>query len=86
VEFRWLEWGFEGRAVDDPWGDGRWHVAADETPEALFTALRAQAEHTTAVVRGSPLDRIGRPGQRWDGAQPPTLERILQLAAGQTGE
>ena len=29
VELRWLEWGFEGRPVDDPWGDhdgDRWQV------------------------------------------------------------
>src|SRR5712692_7031751 len=34
VELRWLEWGFEGRAVADPWADrrnDRWYVAADET-------------------------------------------------------
>jgi hypothetical protein len=35
VERRWLEWGFEGRDVGDPWADsagGRWFVAAGETP------------------------------------------------------
>jgi hypothetical protein len=35
VELRWLEGGFEGRDVADPWADGRdgrWYVAADETP------------------------------------------------------
>ena len=29
VELRWLEWGFEGHAVNDPWGDrrdDRWYV------------------------------------------------------------
>ncbi len=29
VERRWLEWGFEGLDVGDPWADnrdGRWHV------------------------------------------------------------
>ncbi len=34
VEMRWLEWGFEGRDVADPWGDrrdGRWYVGPDET-------------------------------------------------------
>lgn len=80
VEFRRLEWGFEGRVVHDPWGDtrdGRWHVDAEETPEALLTALHVQAERTNVVVRGNPLDRTGRPGPRWDGARPPTLERIL---------
>src|SRR5215469_1434797 len=36
VERRWLEWGFEGRPVGDPWGDqrdGRWYVGPDERSE-----------------------------------------------------
>ena len=36
VELRWLEWGFEGRDVVEPWGDGRddrWYVAPDESLE-----------------------------------------------------
>jgi len=66
VEMRWLEWGFEGADVADPWGD--------------------------------------QPGDRWDGADPATLERVLfhlvqeyarhvghldvvsELAGGVTGE
>ena len=46
VELRWLEWRFEGRDVDEPWGDdrdGRWHVAAGESFEGLAAGLRAQA-------------------------------------------
>ncbi len=38
VERRWLEWGFEGHDVADPWADsrdGRWYVAAGETREEL---------------------------------------------------
>ncbi len=34
VELRWLEWGFEGRQVLEPWGDqrgDRWYVGTDET-------------------------------------------------------
>src|ERR1700689_2313269 len=34
VELRWLEWGFAGRDVGDPWGDQegeRWYVAKGET-------------------------------------------------------
>jgi hypothetical protein len=33
VELRWLEWGFMGEHLDDPWPDergGRWYVAAEE--------------------------------------------------------
>ena len=80
VELRWLEWGFEGRAIADPWADsrdGRWYVAADETLEELVGALRAQAARTTAIVESHDLADIGQPGDRWDGADPPPLERIL---------
>ena len=42
VELRWLEWGFEGRDVGDPWADrrdGRWYVAPDETLAGLTAEL-----------------------------------------------
>jgi Protein of unknown function (DUF664) len=80
VELRWLEWGFEGQQVADPWGDaeaGRWHVSADETCPQLLAALRAQGGRSRATVRSHDLGDIGQPGPRWNGANPPTLERIL---------
>jgi uncharacterized damage-inducible protein DinB len=80
VEMRWLEWGFEGRDVADPWGDGkddRWYVGPDETLDGLIAALAAQAERSTAVIESHDLADIGQPGERWDGDEPPPLERIL---------
>jgi len=84
VELRWLEWGFEGRDVADPWADnwadnkaGRWHVAAAESLEDLVAALYAQAARTRAVVESHDLAETGQPGERWDGADPPALERVL---------
>ena len=80
VELRWLEWGFAGLEVDDPWADsrdGRWHVAAGQELEALVAALAAQAARTRAIVESHDLADIGQPGDRWDGADPPALERIL---------
>lgn len=80
VERRWLVWGFEGEAVPDPWGDerdGRWYVAPGETLEALVAELATQAERTRAVALAHELDEVGRPGERWDGAPPATLERVL---------
>jgi uncharacterized damage-inducible protein DinB len=80
VELRWLEWRFEGRDVADPWADdrdGRWYVAADETLGELVAALHAQAARTRALVESHGLADIGRPGDRWDGAGPAALERIL---------
>jgi uncharacterized damage-inducible protein DinB len=43
VERRWLEWGFEGRAI----------------------------------ITAHDLAEVGQPGERWDGADPATLERVL---------
>jgi uncharacterized damage-inducible protein DinB len=80
VEMRWLVWGFEGRDVPDPWGDGkddRWYVAPQETLPELVNALRAQALTTRALVEARDLSEVGRPGERWEGAEPPTLERVL---------
>lgn len=80
VERRWLEWGFEGRDVDDPWGDardGRWHVEPGLTLEALTQRLHEQAERSEAVVRAHDLAEVGAPGERWEGAPPAELGRIL---------
>lgn len=80
VELRWLEWGFEGRAIDNPWGDrrdDRWFVSDDETLDELVAALRRQAERSRAVIGENDLDAVGKPGPRWGGAEPATLERVL---------
>ena len=80
VELRWLEWGFEGQEVAEPWAesrDGRWYVAPDESLADLLAALPAQAARSRAVVEAHQLSDVGAPGERWDGADPPSLERIL---------
>jgi uncharacterized damage-inducible protein DinB len=80
VERRWLEWGFAGRAVPDPWGDqrdDRWYVAPGETRDSLLADLAAQAERSQAVIDNHDLDEVGQPGERWDGKPPATLERVL---------
>ncbi|GAB1690405.1 DUF664 domain-containing protein [Krasilnikovia sp. M28-CT-15] len=80
VELRWIEWGFQGQPVEEPWGDrrdDRWYVAPDETCDALVTALRTQGEHTRVVVERHDLAAVGAPGPRWDGAPPASLERVL---------
>jgi len=80
VERRWLEWGFEGLDVGDPWADsrdGRWAVRPDETATSLLADLHAQAARTRAIVAAHDLDEVGQPGERWDGASPATLERVL---------
>ena len=80
VELRWLEWGFEGTDVADPWADvkdGRWYVGAGETLDSLVADLDVQAARTRAIVAAHDLADTGQPGNRWDGADPATLERIL---------
>ncbi|MGH8892144.1 MAG: DinB family protein [Actinomycetes bacterium] len=80
VERRWLEWGFAGRPVAQPWGDsrdGRWYVAPEESMDDLVAALHAQAAVSRAVVEAHDLADVGSPGPRWDGADPASLERVL---------
>ena len=80
VERRWLVWGFEGQDVGDPWADqrdGRWHVEPGTGLDQLVAALHAQAEVTRSVVERHALTDVGQPGERWDGAPPATLERVL---------
>jgi len=80
VERRWLEWGFEGRDVGDPWADsagGRWSVAPEETPATLLADLHEQGARSRAIIESHDLDQVGKPGERWAGADPATLERVL---------
>ena len=80
VERRWLEWGFRGEPVEDPWGDqrdGRWFVEASETRDEVLGALAAQGVRSDAIIDAFDLDALGQPGPRWEGEDPPTLERIL---------
>jgi uncharacterized damage-inducible protein DinB len=86
VERRWLEWGFEGRDIADPWADSatdpgtgttRWSVTDDETPTTLLADLHNQAERSRSIITTHDLAEVGQPGERWDGADPPTLERVL---------
>jgi uncharacterized damage-inducible protein DinB len=78
VERRWLEWGFLGLPVDDPWADerdGRW--AVDAGRDEVVEALREQGARSREIVAAHGLDEVGRPGPRWRGAPPATLERVL---------
>jgi uncharacterized damage-inducible protein DinB len=80
VERRWLEWGFEGRDIKDPWADRRderWYVAPEETLDSLLASLAAQAAVSSAIISSHDLAEIGQPGERWDGKQPASLERVL---------
>jgi uncharacterized damage-inducible protein DinB len=80
VERRWLEWGFLGLDVGDPWADerdGRWHVPHGVRLVEVIDQLRRQGVRTQEIVGSHGLDERGRPGPRWNGAEPATLERVL---------
>ena len=80
VEMRWLEWGFEGQPVEDPWGDhvgDHWCVDPDDSLDSLVQALRERGLITSAIVRRHELDERGQPGPRWKDGQPASLERVL---------
>jgi uncharacterized damage-inducible protein DinB len=80
VERRWLEWGFEGAPIEDPWADrreGRWFVKDTESLDDVFSAFRDQARRSNAVITAHSLDEVGQPGPRWSGQPPATLERVL---------
>jgi hypothetical protein len=80
MERRWMVWGFEGEHVDDPWfdrRDDRWYVAPEETLGDLVEALHAGGRRTREIVEELSLDDVGMPGERWNGADPPRLERVL---------
>jgi hypothetical protein len=81
MERRWLVWGFLGEHVEDPWGDGpddRWHVADDETLDALLDMLHAGGDRTREIVQHADLASSAALGGRFttDGEQP-TLVWIL---------
>jgi hypothetical protein len=80
VERRWLEWGFLGRDVTDPWGDregDRWRVGPNVTVTDVFDGLRAQALRSDVIITTHSLNERGQPGPRWEGSEPATLERVL---------
>jgi hypothetical protein len=83
MERRWIQWGFAGEQVADPWGDddpskGRWQVPAGERTEDLIGRLRAIGERTRAIVEGAELNALARTGGRFpEGTTPPALSWIL---------
>jgi uncharacterized damage-inducible protein DinB len=80
VELRWLQWGFEGQEVSDPWGDRRderWFVAETESREDVIAALAAQARRSRAIIQSNDLATLAQPGPRFEDGDAPTLERIL---------
>lgn len=81
VEMRWLEWGFEGVAQDAPFADrvdGVFTAEPNETWDVLARALVDRGSVTRSIIESHDLSDVGQPSDRWDGAEPPTLEQVLQ--------
>ncbi|MGH3262684.1 MAG: DinB family protein, partial [Trebonia sp.] len=82
VERRWLQWGFLGEPVDDPFGDtdaaGRWRVAPADTADDVLRRYRATCARSRAIVAGAALDQVSRVGGRFGpGDGRPALSWIL---------
>jgi hypothetical protein len=81
VERRWMEWGFEGLPVSDPWGDhdpdsDGWRLLPEDRLETLTVRLAGIAARTEAAAEAHPLTERARLGGRFR-ADPPTLGWIL---------
>ncbi|MGW3008295.1 DinB family protein [Streptomyces sp. NPDC001219] len=61
VELRWLQWGFNGEAVEEPWaeftaGSRVWHVDPGESFEDVKTFFQEQCARSRAIVAAAPLE------------------------------
>ncbi|WP_030673796.1 DinB family protein [Streptomyces rimosus] len=84
VELRWLQWGFAGEHIEEPWGDVKvrrapWHIAPDETFEDVKTFFQEQCARSRVIVAGAQLeDRAATLGGRVPAEEDrPTLIWIL---------
>ena len=80
MEQRWFVWGFEGVAVEEPFGDevdGHWVVPDGLGIPEVLDAWRQQAARSDSVLQRHDLDEVGQPSPRWAGNPPPTLERVV---------
>ncbi|GAB3396120.1 DinB family protein [Humibacter soli] len=82
MERRWLQWGFLGAQLDDPYRDaddgGSWHVDASATVDTVLAALQAAGDVTERIVGEHDLDERSLRGGRFTAEDPaPTLRWIL---------
>ncbi|WP_328548811.1 DinB family protein [Streptomyces platensis] len=77
VELRWLQWGFEGEHIEEPWADvktrpGPWHVGPEESFEDIKKFFQEQCTRSRAIVAAAHLeDRAATLG----GTIPPDEDR-----------
>jgi hypothetical protein len=95
MERRWLQWGFAGEDVPDPFGDADpetrlWRVAGDVPVTDIVARLREAGRRTRAIVEGADLDEQAPPGPRFQPDRPPPalswiLVHVLQEYARHVG-
>ncbi len=73
TERRWLQWGFMGQAVPDPWGDcadranrGRWGVDPGERADHVLTFYRKTCQRSREIVAAHQLSDLARSGGRFN--------------------
>jgi hypothetical protein len=81
MERRWMQWGFRGEDVENPWGDsngdpeGGWVVPADLAAADVAVMLETVGADTTELLRAVPLSTLASTGGRFDD-DPPALSWI----------
>jgi uncharacterized damage-inducible protein DinB len=81
VERRWLQWGFLGEPVEEPWRDsapgGGW-VAPEASSQELAALLDETAARTRSIVEAHGLTDTAAVGGRFrDAASAPQLQWVL---------
>jgi hypothetical protein len=61
VELRWLQWGFAGELIEEPWGDvkirrGQWHIEPGETFDDIRTFFQEQCARSRVIIAGARLE------------------------------
>ncbi|KOG49199.1 DinB family protein [Streptomyces decoyicus] len=61
VELRWLQWGFNGEHIEEPWADfkkrpGPWHVDSGETFEDVKKFFQETCARSRAIVAAARLE------------------------------
>jgi len=80
MERRWLQWGFLGEQLADPWGDreGDGWLTPKDDPGALVARLNDVGTRTRQIVEQHALDDHAIPGGRFrTPADAPQLQWIL---------
>jgi hypothetical protein len=80
MERRWLQWGFMGEPLSDPWrdSDGDGWVTPDEDLTTLLRRLEEVGRRTRHIVEAHELTQHATPGGRFASpAEAPQLQWIL---------